>query len=256
LDKYYSILGVTKTSTPEEIKKSYKKLAKIYHPDVSKKEINDKKFKEINEAYDFLIKQKHQSSQTKDNVSDYIYKNFNNLMSNIIKNEKFKNDIFIHIKISLKESINGTKIKYKHPNGYRYINIPSNIGMGEIIKVQKLGKINSIKPGDLYIKIYIKNDKNIKIDENNNITITKKICLLDYLENKNNYKIKVLDEEIDISKNINIFKNKKIKYKNKGLYFNSKKERGNLYLNIKIDFISATKKILKKIISNIKKKTI
>lgn len=52
---YYDILGVTKSSTAEEIKKSYKKLAKKYHPDVNP---NDKeaenKFKELSEAYAVL----------------------------------------------------------------------------------------------------------------------------------------------------------------------------------------------------------
>lgn len=52
---YYKILQVDRTATPEEIKKSFRKLAKKFHPDVNK---NNKKaeevFKEINEAYRIL----------------------------------------------------------------------------------------------------------------------------------------------------------------------------------------------------------
>ena len=47
----YRILGVTPQSTPEEIKQAYRKLAKQWHPDVSKLSGATAKFQEINEAY-------------------------------------------------------------------------------------------------------------------------------------------------------------------------------------------------------------
>lgn len=52
---YYEILGVSKNATEEEIKKAYKKLAKQYHPDISKEENAEVKFKEINEAASVLL---------------------------------------------------------------------------------------------------------------------------------------------------------------------------------------------------------
>ena len=48
---YYQILGIPKSATEDEIKKAYRKLAHKHHPDKGGEE---KKFKEINEAYQIL----------------------------------------------------------------------------------------------------------------------------------------------------------------------------------------------------------
>ena len=52
---YYKTLGLSKDATPEEIKKTYRKLAKKYHPDTTKGDKkSEEKFKEVNEAYEVL----------------------------------------------------------------------------------------------------------------------------------------------------------------------------------------------------------
>lgn len=51
---YYDLLGLTKTATQNEIKRAYKKLARKYHPDVSKEADAEARFKELNEAYQVL----------------------------------------------------------------------------------------------------------------------------------------------------------------------------------------------------------
>lgn len=52
---YYSILGVAKNASKEEIRKAFRQLARKYHPDVAKDKAEaDRKFKEINEAHEVL----------------------------------------------------------------------------------------------------------------------------------------------------------------------------------------------------------
>jgi len=51
---YYKTLGVDSKATQDEIKRSYRKLARKYHPDVSKEKDAELKFKEVGEAYEAL----------------------------------------------------------------------------------------------------------------------------------------------------------------------------------------------------------
>jgi curved DNA-binding protein len=51
---YYKIMGVDKTASQDEIKTSYRKLARKFHPDVSKEKNAETRFKDINEAYEVL----------------------------------------------------------------------------------------------------------------------------------------------------------------------------------------------------------
>ncbi len=59
---YYKALGVSKGATAEEIKKSYRKLARKYHPDANKGDsASEERFKEISEAYNVLSDPKRRS---------------------------------------------------------------------------------------------------------------------------------------------------------------------------------------------------
>ena len=51
---YYDIMGVKRDATLDELKRSYRKLARKYHPDVSQEAGAEAKFKEVGEAYEVL----------------------------------------------------------------------------------------------------------------------------------------------------------------------------------------------------------
>src|SRR5579863_297447 len=51
---YYKILGLERAATAEQVKTAYRRLARKYHPDVSKEKNAEERFKEVQEAYEVL----------------------------------------------------------------------------------------------------------------------------------------------------------------------------------------------------------
>lgn len=51
---YYTVIGLARDAAPDDIKHAYRRLARKYHPDVSKEENAEMRFKEITQAYEVL----------------------------------------------------------------------------------------------------------------------------------------------------------------------------------------------------------
>ncbi|MDC9031915.1 molecular chaperone DnaJ [Columbia Basin potato purple top phytoplasma] len=73
---YYDVLQVSRNASEEEIKSSYRKLVKKYHPDVSKESNAAEKFKEVQEAYQVLSNPQKRSDY--DNFGHQDYNDFGN----------------------------------------------------------------------------------------------------------------------------------------------------------------------------------
>ena len=145
---YYDLLEVNKDAITEEIKKKYKKLALRYHPDrntndeESIKKENEKKFKEITEAYNVLSDEKKRKDYdffglTDNNTFDNIFQSspFDDILSNMFKftdsdiddmiNTSFKPKIFVNIhKVPLNTFQTNPNINHNiNPNNDMFNNI-------------------------------------------------------------------------------------------------------------------------------------
>ena len=69
MSDFYSVLGIAKNATPDEIKSAYRKLAKEFHPDVNKATGAEEKFKQVTEAYETLSDPRKRSEyHNRDNI--------------------------------------------------------------------------------------------------------------------------------------------------------------------------------------------
>ena len=126
--EYYELLGVSEDASQEEIKKSYRKKAKKYHPDSGKDTANEEKFKKINKAYDVLSdeeKRKKYDRFGKDGVKGRAQRgqrraasSFQDLFEQIFgggrgRRRKRGQDARMQVDISLEEAYSGVEKTYR-----------------------------------------------------------------------------------------------------------------------------------------------
>ena len=182
----YETLGVSENAGADEIKKSYRKLARKYHPDVNKDESAIDKFKEINAAYEVLSDKKKKDEY--DMYGDQIFggQNFHDFAQNQGGNvdlDDLLKSIFggagagsgfgggfggaggggavdldqrINITVPFYVSIKGGKHNISMNNESFDIKIPAGIKTGETLRVRGKGNSGGMgQRGDLLIKVEV-----------------------------------------------------------------------------------------------------
>ncbi|MGX7589353.1 DnaJ domain-containing protein [Candidatus Vidania fulgoroideorum] len=120
LEKYYKILGVNENSSPEAIKKAYRRLAMKYHPDRNRNNKRaEEKFKEINEAYKIITNPEEANSQN--NFNDFNeFNGFDNIFEDLFGESESQDQIYEtnknnykKIKINLEDASRGSSLTIK-----------------------------------------------------------------------------------------------------------------------------------------------
>ncbi|WP_120897074.1 DnaJ C-terminal domain-containing protein [Helicobacter pylori] len=190
----YQTLDVSENANQDEIKKSYRRLARKYHPDLNKTKEAEEKFKEINAAYEILSdeEKRRQYDQFGDNMfggqnfSDFARsrsasEDLDDILSSIFGRGGFSQrfsqnsqgfsgfnfsnfapedlDITTTLNVSILDTLLGNKKQVSVNNETFSLKIPIGVEEGEKIRVRNKGKMGRTGRGDLLLQIHIEEDE-------------------------------------------------------------------------------------------------
>ncbi|NHB16242.1 J domain-containing protein [Helicobacter pylori] len=190
----YQTLNVSENASQDEIKKSYRRLARQYHPDLNKTKEAEEKFKEINAAYEILSdeEKRRQYDQFGDNMfggqnfSDFARsrstsEDLDDILSSIFGRGGFSQrfsqnsqgfsgfnfsnfapenlDMTATLNVSVLDTLLGNKKQVSINNETFSLKIPIGVEEGEKIRVRNKGKMGQMGRGDLLLQIHIEEDE-------------------------------------------------------------------------------------------------
>ncbi len=202
----YQTLDVSENANQDEIKKSYRRLARKYHPDLNKTKEAEEKFKEINAAYEILSdeEKRRQYDQFGDNMfggqnfSDFARsrsasEDLDDILSSIFGRGGFSQrfsqnsqgfsgfnfsnfahedlDMSATLNVSVLDTLLGNKKQVSINNEIFSLKIPIGVEEGEKIRVRNKGKMGRTGRGDLLLQIHIEEDEIYKREKDDIIQI-------------------------------------------------------------------------------------
>lgn len=141
----YSILGISPDASDEEVKKAYRKLSRIYHPDANidnpNKEQAEEKFKQVQQAYEQIMKEREQGS-----AGGYQYGGFGGFSSQSDKTyqdeEAMRRQAAANYiqNAHYKEAMNVLQSLHQRNGQWYYLSSMANMGLGNNVSA-----LNDIK---------------------------------------------------------------------------------------------------------------
>jgi DnaJ-class molecular chaperone len=259
---YYSVLGINKSASPEEIKRAYRSMAMKHHPDRGG---DESKFKQVNEAYEILSdpdkkqmvdmgvdpkaqQQGHGGFQQGPFEFHFGSGNFEDIFSQFgfgfggRRRQQQRNKTFnINVEVTLEEVLTGKDISAEVavPGGARKtinISIPPGIQSGQQIRYQGLGdsSIAGVPPGDLIVNVHVRQHP-VFHREGTNVIVEKRIPAWDAMLGVKT-RINTLDgKNLEIAIPPGTQPDTVLSCRGEGLPSMRSKARGNLLIRISVE---------------------
>ena len=269
---YYSTLGLQRGATDADIKKAYRSMAMKHHPDRGG---DEKKFKEISQAYEFLSDPEkrrmvdagidpNQSGGFNRGPFDFHFNssNFEDVFGNfgfgfgqrpVRKNKSLS----IAVEITLEDVLTGKDINAEigMPSGQKKminIHVPGGIENGQQIRYEGMGdhSLPDLRPGDLIVNVVIRPHNKFR-REGSSIVIDQEISVWDALLGCS-VNIKTLDNKtLDINVPPGTQSETVFSCRGEGLPNSRSQIRGNLLIKIKVkipkNLTSEQQELIKKV---------
>ena len=290
---YYKILGVNKDASEEEVKKAFRKLAHVYHPDKSGG--NEAKFKEASEAYAVLSDKKKRAQYDTFGSGGptagaggfqggfdpsgfgFDFSGFGNagfdtsdlgdILSSIFGGRRVRrgHDIAVDIELSFQESVFGAERKVIINSKFVRqkevsINVPPGIDDGQMIRLTGQGEVlEGGVPGDLYVKVHVRKHPYLR-KEGYNLIMDLEVKLTEALLGAEKV-IHTLDGEITLKIPAGIKHGVILRVKGKGVPTGGRPayaeasagKRGDLYIRISVQIPDRLSKDARAMIEELKK---
>ena len=254
---YYNTLGLQRNASDAEIKKAYRSMAMKYHPDRGG---DEKKFKEISQAYEFLSDP--QKKQIIDLGGDpnaqpgmgrgqnpfefhFDTGNMNDIFGNFgfggcgRQPQRRNRSLNINVEITLEDVLSGkdftAEVSIPGKNKMINIQIPPGIEHGQQIRYEGMGddSIPSLRPGDLLVNVIVREHARYK-REGTSLIVEREVSVWDALLGAS-IEIQTLDRKT-LSMNLppGTQPDTVMSCKGEGLPNMRTRQRGNLLIKIKV----------------------
>lgn len=192
---YYKTLGIEKTASNQDIKRAYRKLAKQYHPDVNQEASADKRFKEIQEAFDILGDEEKRTQYDRygsdfDRMSgagqtadyDNLFRQFNGRqtrtgsagqsfgfedMFGSFFNQEEETDEELELTVPLSHLSTNEKVTIRLATGAIQMSLPTDVYDGKKVRLRGKSSLRNRQgvAGDVYVTIHLKDDDRFRRHE-------------------------------------------------------------------------------------------